>query len=531
MYKAYDVLIMGGGLSGLTLAIQLKRREKKLRVLVVEKASYPAPEAAHKVGESSVEIASFYFEEILGLKSELENELPKLGLRFFYTYRDNQDITQRIELGPSVYPASKSYQLDRGRFENALIKRCLNLGVDFKDNCRVKDFTLGENDHQFTLLADGQERIIQSKWLVDATGRMSVLKRKLKLSKSVYHDMNASWFRVNHEIRVDDWADDQRWQDRLKEPRWLSTNHLLGRGYWVWIIPLSSGATSIGIVADANIHPYAEFNTFERAIGWLKKYEPQFSSIIDQHIEKVQDFLTLKHYSHNCKKIFSTDGWAITGDAGVFLDPFYSPGSDFIAINNCFITELVTKRYAGECITFEAEQYEKLFRILFLAFGPVYEDQYPIMGNAKVMTIKVIWDFTVYWSGIALLFFRNKLVDLMFMQSAKIILQQIYQINIQMQAFFRHWAEIDKSTMEMSDIFINYSHIDFLQQLNSDLHKQQSDEQLQQQLAKNIVFIKELANEIATEGVRVFPVLKEIAPEVSEECSHHLQDIFAQFGG
>ncbi|MCK5189276.1 MAG: tryptophan 7-halogenase, partial [Methylococcales bacterium] len=82
MIKAYDVLIMGGGLSGLTLAIQLKRREENIRILIVEKASYPVPEAAHKVGESSVEIASHYFDEILGLKAELENELPKLGLRF-----------------------------------------------------------------------------------------------------------------------------------------------------------------------------------------------------------------------------------------------------------------------------------------------------------------------------------------------------------------------------------------------------------------------------------------------------------------
>ena len=530
MLKAYDVLIMGGGLSGLTLAIQLKRRVENIRILVAEKASYPVPEAAHKVGESSVEIASYYLEEILGLKAELENELPKLGLRFFYSYRDNRDITQRIELGPSTFPASKSYQLDRGRFENALIKHCLKLGVDFQDNCKIKAFSLGKNNHQITLLHNEQESSIQSKWLIDASGRMSLLKRKLKLAKPAYHDVNASWFRINHQIRVDDWVTDQQWQRRVKEPRWLSTNHLLGKGYWVWIIPLSSGATSIGIVADANIHPYAEFNTFERAKVWLKKYEPQFAGVIDQHLEQFQDFLTLKHYSHNCKKMFSADGWAITGDAGVFLDPFYSPGSDFIAMNNSFITELVVKHYAGEDIAMLTEQYEKLFRTLFLAFGPVYEDQYPIMGNAKVMTIKVIWDFTLYWSGIALLFFRNKLCDLMFMQSAAIILQQIYQLNMQMQGFFRHWAEIDLSTDNMSDIFLNYSNIRFVQQLNKDLHKEQSDDELQRQLKQNITFIKELANEIAIEATRLFPDLKAHAPVMQEGSSNHLQDIFTQLG-
>ncbi|MEO1883938.1 MAG: tryptophan 7-halogenase [Methyloprofundus sp.] len=530
MLKAYDVVIMGGGLSGLTLAIQLKRRIVNLRILIAEKAAYPMPEAAHKVGESSVEIASYYFDKILGLKAELEKELPKLGLRFFYSYQGNQDIEQRIELGPSTFPASKSYQIDRGRFENSLIQRCQKLGVDFQGSCKIKDFTLGKNDHQINLLKNDQEISLRSKWLIDASGRMSLLKRKLKLTKPAYHDLNASWFRINHQFKVDDWVSSQGWQDRVQEPRWLSTNHLLGKGYWVWIIPLASGATSIGIVADPKFHPYAEFNTFERAMQWLKKYEPQFARIIAPHLDAFQDFLTLKHYSYNCKKMFSADGWAITGDAGVFLDPFYSPGSDFIAMNNCFITEQVVKQYAGEDIALQAAQYEKIFRTLFLAFGPVYEDQYAIMGNAKVMSIKVIWDFTLYWSGIALLFFRNKLTDLKFMQSAAIQLQQIYQLNIQVQGFFREWAGVDLSTDEMSHTFINYSYIGFVQQLNKDLHKELTDAELEQQLVQNIAFIKELANEIATEVTGFYPELKEYAPEMQERSSNHLQDVFAQLG-
>jgi flavin-dependent dehydrogenase len=131
-----------------------------------------------------------------------------------------------------------------------LIQRCQKLGIDFQDSCKIKDFTLGKNDHQIKLLKNDQEISLRSKWLIDASGRMSLLKRKLKLAKPAYHDVNASWFRINHQFKVDDWASDQGWQDRVQKPRWLSTNHLLGKGYWVWIIPLASGATSIGIVAD-----------------------------------------------------------------------------------------------------------------------------------------------------------------------------------------------------------------------------------------------------------------------------------------
>ena len=526
MLQQYDVLIMGGGLSGLTLAIQLKRKVANLRILIAEKSAHPAPEAAHKVGESSVEIASHYFENILGLKAQLDNELPKLGLRFFYTQGDNLDISKRIELGPNDFPAAKSYQLDRGRFENALAEKCLQLGIDFQDNCKIKEIVLGKNQHQVTLLHNNQESLVKTNWVVDSTGRMSLLKRKLKLAKPAYHDINASWFRINHEINIDDWSQESEWQDRVQAPRRLSTNHLLGKGYWVWIIPLSSGATSIGIVADAKIHPYAEINTFERAKEWLKKYEPQCAQVIDQHLDKFQDFLTLKHYSHNCKKMYSVDGWAITGDAGVFLDPFYSPGSDFIALNNGFISDLIIKQYNGEDIVARAGQYEKLFRTLFLAFCPVYEDQYPIMANAKVMSIKIIWDYTLYWSGAALLYFRDKFCDLEFMEVAASSLQEIYQINLQMQGLFRQWAEIDLSSAEKSDIFINYSKIEFIQQLNKDLLKEQNNQELQQQLVQNINLIRDVANEITVEVCTEFPEMKAYAPEARELSTRHLHDVF-----
>ncbi|NOQ63630.1 MAG: NAD(P)-binding protein [Methyloprofundus sp.] len=529
MNKQYDVLIMGGGLAGLTLAIQLKRRLESLKILIIEKASHPAPEAAHKVGESSVEIASHYFEKVLGLEQPLENELPKLGLRFFYSDQNNQDITKRVELGPYHFPPAKSYQLDRGRFENALAKQCTQLGIDFQDNTKVKQIHLAKHAHQLDLDQNGEIQTVQGKWLIDASGRMALLKRHLKLARPAYHDINASWFRIAHEINIDQWTDDKQWQDRVAAPRRLSTNHLMGHGYWVWLIPLASGATSIGIVADAKIHPYAEINTFARAQTWLAKHEPQCAAMIEQHKAQLQDFLTLKHYSHNCKQMYSADGWAITGDAGVFLDPFYSPGSDFIALNNTFISELIVQQQTGNDISPAVKQYEKLFRTLFIAFCPVYEDQYPIMGNAKVMSIKIIWDYTLYWSGAALLFFRDKFCDIEFMNANSQFLQRIYQLNIKMQAFFRHWAELDHSSDALNDVFINYSNIQFLQQLNKDLLQEQNDAQISQQLSDNIALIAELSNEIIVQAVSDCEPLAAHAPATQTQSSDYLHDVFNLF--
>ena len=49
----YDVVILGGGLSGLTLALQIKKMRSTARIVVIEKQQHPVPEAAHKVGEST----------------------------------------------------------------------------------------------------------------------------------------------------------------------------------------------------------------------------------------------------------------------------------------------------------------------------------------------------------------------------------------------------------------------------------------------------------------------------------------------
>src|SRR5690242_11821201 len=104
----YDVAIMGGGLAGLTLALQLKKARPTIKILVVEKQKHPVPEAAHKVGESTVEIAAKYFLD-LGLQEHLQTEqLRKFGLRFFFKTEDNKDITRRMEIGlakPTFLPS------------------------------------------------------------------------------------------------------------------------------------------------------------------------------------------------------------------------------------------------------------------------------------------------------------------------------------------------------------------------------------------------------------------------------------------
>ena len=185
---------------------------------------------------------------------------------------------------------------------------------------------------------------ITARWVVDASGRAGLLKRQLGLARPSTHGANAAWFRVSSRVKVDDWSDDPAWRARVPSgQRWLSTNHLMGAGYWVWLIPLGSGSTSFGIVADGDLHPFARINRFERALDWLREFEPQCADVVEAHAAELEDFLALQHFAHGCARVFSADRWALVGEAGVFTDPFYSPGSDFIAMGNDYVTDLIVR--------------------------------------------------------------------------------------------------------------------------------------------------------------------------------------------
>ncbi len=396
----WDVLICGGGMAGLTLARQLHLTLPDLRVAVAERTRRPLPLSCHKVGESNAEMGSQYLER-LGLREYLETrQLVKLGLRFF-PGGGTMPFERRTEVGPILEPVVRGYQIDRGRFEQDLRQMVEDDGVTLWEGTRVRQIELrpGNTPHRVVVERDGQRIEHSARWLVDASGRHGLLRRRLASKQATGHGASAGWFRVEGRMLLDELCSEPTasWAEApLAAERWRSTNHLMGVGYWVWIIALSTDRMSIGVVTHDDVHDFDRVRTHARLMEFLGEHEPALAARLRD--VPALDFRCMKRYSYGIERSWSADRWAIVGEAGAFSDPLYSPGTDFIALSNSITVELLRADLAGEPLVERAESLDRQYQEHVEGSLGVYRQASPVYGHARAMTHKVYWDNFAYWS-------------------------------------------------------------------------------------------------------------------------------------
>lgn len=447
--KEYKVVICGGGLAGLTLSLQLKQRHPNTSVTVIEKTTRPLPSAAHKVGESTVEIGAHYLGSVLGLKDYLqEKHLPKLGLRYFYG-DTSKPFETRPELGPSMFSPVPTYQLDRGILENDLREMAISARVNLLEGASLKDITINESGlNSVTYLQNEEEKTIEANWVVDAMGRRRYLQTKLGLKKESPHSASSVWFRLDGKVSVDDLVStsNKKWHQRNIEDRYYSTNHLMGLGYWVWLIPLSSGTTSIGIVTQNDIHDFPTYSrNYETSFEWLETYEPHLAALIKG--KEPLDFRKIKNYSYGSEQLFSENGWSCIGEAGIFSDPFYSPGSDMIGITNTFTVNLIREDIEGKLNSEKVNQLNDfILKTMFPDQLNYYTEGYHTFGNTQIAASKFLWDTLYYWRVYAHAFMIGVFEDFEKLKDLEKHVIHFSELNASMQKAFKRLADEQTSS-------------------------------------------------------------------------------------
>jgi flavin-dependent dehydrogenase len=424
-------------------------------------------------------------------------QIKKFGFRFFFS-EGRRDIDQVTEIGASRLLAVPSWQIDRGILENYLGREAAARGIVFHDGARVTRLQLAEDDHtphQVQWEAQGTEHRLRARWLVDACGRAGLIKRQLGLAEDNAHGCHAVWFRVQHRIHFDRWSHDAAWQAQCTPPeRWRCTIHLVGTGYWVWLIPLSSGSHSVGIVADPRHHPLDTMDSFDKAMDWFRRWQPRLYDELDPVRHTLQDFAFFRKFSYGCKQVFSGRRWALTGEAGLFLDPFYSPGSDFIAIGNSFITELVARDQSGQALDAHAGIYDQLYHSFYESTLAMYQDQYALFGQPEVLPVKVIWDYSYYWGILGQIFLHGRLTDLRALSALKAELACCQQLNREVQALLRAWGEV--AAVHNPRRMLDQASLPWFAELNASLADRLDDTTFRERIRASTRMLRELAAEI-----------------------------------
>ena len=306
----YDVIVMGGGPAGSSIASILAREGRQ--VILFEKEVFPR----HHIGESLMTDTYWTFRR-MGLLEKLKESpfVRKYSVQFANAAGKESRPFYFFEA--QHHESAVTWQVTRAKFDEMLINHAAEQGAVVHQGVLVKQ-VLFEGDRAVGVevqMPDGSREKFFANVVVDATGQMAMLSNKFRwrvrdpqLKKAVLYSY---------------------WKGAHREPDLnggatlvLRTEH--GSGGWFWYIPLEDDITSVGIVANP------DYLLKGRGQDLAKIYQEEIEKCEPCHKrvakgERVDKIYSILDYSYRSKHN-AGNGFIIIGDAYGFLDPIYSSG-------------------------------------------------------------------------------------------------------------------------------------------------------------------------------------------------------------
>jgi len=404
----YDVVVFGGAFSGSALALLLRRRRPGTRILILEKSEA----FDRKVGESTSEVAGCFLTRVLGLSHHLAGEhYQKHGLRMWFDDGETRDPARCSEIGPFSQARLPTYQIDRSKLDQHLLEMARDEGCEVLRPATIKSFELGGSGrNRVTFKHLGQQRQVTAGWVADCSGRAALIARQRgTLEPLPEHPVHSMWVRFRGVRSLDDHAtrhqapflDQSTWTARS-----AATNHLMGHGWWSWIIPLPNGDFSAGVTWDERHHaPPAEGPVGERVKQQLLAHP--IGRLMFAEAEPIEnDARIYKHLPYRSREVCG-DGWILAGDAAGFMDPLYSQGLDYCAHGVYAAHHLIARGLDGEDLTAALRDHDHAFAESFERwFEAIYHDKYEYLGDAEIMRAAFLLDIASYFVGPVQLVYR-----------------------------------------------------------------------------------------------------------------------------
>lgn len=301
-----DILVVGGGPAGSSAAAVAARGGSS--VLVLERERFPR----FHIGESLLPASNAILRE-LGVEKRIREAgfVVKRGASF---WTEDGETESYIDFALSrEVNEPRTYQVPRDRFDQILLENALEAGAEVLEGCRAESFEIDDERVRVDYTdPDGTQHRVVARVLIDASGQTGFLAKRLRLRRK---DELLESVAVHSQFEGVKQLEGERSGDiRIISMRDMS---------WVWLIPLSSTVTSVGVVV-----PREDLAARDSAPGGL--LEGTLSSVpslaeIFAGARRIAAVRRDADFSYAPVR-YAGDRWLLAGDAGSFLDPVFSTG-------------------------------------------------------------------------------------------------------------------------------------------------------------------------------------------------------------
>lgn len=392
--EQYDVIIVGGGLTGAATGLLLRRARPDARVLLLE-----AAEAFPPTSVATSEIGGLFLTSTMQLWDHLaREELPSHGPRFWFHNEDVMRIQDATELGAWELPPVPSFLLREDVLNEHLLERANHAGCTVVRPATVTDVLVRPWDNRVRYRTDDGETEARSTWVLDASGRTCVLGSALGLVKpNRRHPISAIVGRWTGDLDLDGPAfdPDTEFGQGPAVARRLCTNHFQGFGYRVLVQP-AGGRTvdterglAVTVLFDRRVIDLDTEHDLGDAYSAFLSGLPATRQLLARATLPRQRLEVIPQVAYDVDQAAGL-GWALLGSAAGFVDPCGSPSADHVGRTVGAVLRLVIDQLDGKPVERALDDYDRAFQTSWRrSFDARFRDRYLLCG-----------DFDLYWPAL-----------------------------------------------------------------------------------------------------------------------------------
>lgn len=331
-----DVLVIGAGPSGSVAASIIKKAGYSVKV--VEKLKFPR----FVIGESLLPRCMDALTEAGFIDAISEKGFQKKFGAKFVKNGAVCDFTFEEQHTPGW---QWTWQVQRADFDKTLADTVEKMGVPVEYETTVTDIKFSGSD-SVTTVEDihGNKKQIEARFIVDGSGYGRVIPKLFGLDKPSVLQSRKALFAHTNDIR----------RSMADEPNRI-TAVVHKKGVWIWIIPFSTGITSVGFVGEHGFHDQYK-GTNEEQFRAMLEAEP-YTRERFRDVPFVFEPRVLEAWSATTDKFYG-DGFVLTGNVTEFLDPIFSSGVTLATVSSQTAAKLVIKKLQGEEVDWEKDYME-----------------------------------------------------------------------------------------------------------------------------------------------------------------------------